>query len=154
MLIQENEAAQAFWQRYLETLPADSPVHQERFLADQFGDSPELAEELLALVLAGTKTATCSCLWEWEAEGEPLPEPGIKTVVLDGAGKPACIIETTEVMVRRFDEVDAQFAHDEGEDDLSLTRWREGHSATSREFCRRSAGSLRKTFLWFVNAFA
>ena len=27
-----------------------------------FGDSPELADELLALVLAGRKTATCAAL--------------------------------------------------------------------------------------------
>jgi uncharacterized protein YhfF len=36
----------------------------ERFA---FGDSPQMADALLALVLAGTKTATCSALAAYEA---------------------------------------------------------------------------------------
>ena len=58
-----------------------------------------------------------------------MPEVGRRDVVLDGAGKPAAVIETTEVTVRRFDEVDEDFARDEGEGDLSLEYWREGHEA-------------------------
>ena len=54
-----------------------------------FGDTPEMADELLALVLAGKKTATCSALWEYEADGEPLSQVGERTVVLDGRAKPA-----------------------------------------------------------------
>jgi uncharacterized protein YhfF len=87
-----------------------------------FGDSPELADELLALVLQGTKTATCS------TEDEPnLSSPGERWIVLDGRGKPRCVIESTEIAYRRFDEVDAVFAHEEGEGDRSLAYWREAH---------------------------
>ncbi len=93
-----------------------------------FGDSPEMADELLALVLAGAKTATCSALSEYEAKGEPIDlTPGSRSVVLDGRGRPACVIETCEVTVRRFDEVDAAFAWDEGEGDRSLACWRSEH---------------------------
>jgi uncharacterized protein YhfF len=53
-----------------------------------------MADELGALISAGTKTATCSALWEYEAEGESLPETGLKTIVLDGNGDPMCIVET------------------------------------------------------------
>ena len=94
---------------------------------DQFGDNPALANELGALVLAGTKTATCSALWEWEAEGSDLPQVGTKTVVLNGAEQPICIIETTEITVQPFNQVDAQFAYDEGEDDRTLESWRREH---------------------------
>ena len=94
-----------------------------------FGDTPALKDELLALVLSGKKTATCGALRDVTEAGEPMPEVGRRDVVLDGAGKPAAVIETTEVSIRRFNEVDEDFARDEGEGDLSLAYWREGHEA-------------------------
>jgi len=122
-----KDPIEAFWQEYLDTLPLDSPVRSEEYAVEGFGDSPEMADELGALVAGGTKTATCSTLWEWESEGEPLPEPGAKCVVLDGRGEPLCIVETTEVEIRPYNEVDARFAHDEGEGDRSLQYWRDAH---------------------------
>jgi uncharacterized protein YhfF len=87
-----------------------------------FGDGPELADALLELVLAGTKTATCS------TEDEPnTSTPGERWIVRDGRGEPRCVIESTEVTYRRFGEVDAAFAHDEGEGDRSLAYWRQAH---------------------------
>jgi uncharacterized protein YhfF len=94
-----------------------------------FGDTSTLKDELLALVLAGKKTATCGALQDVKDAQEPMPEVGRRDVVLDGAGQPAAVIETTEVRVRRFDEVDEEFARDEGEGDLSLEYWREAHEA-------------------------
>ena len=82
----------------------------------RFGDSPELADELLALVLSGRKTATCGALRDYGG-AEPMPEVGRRDVVLDGSGRRAAVIETVEAIVRRFDEVDADFARDEGEGD-------------------------------------
>ena len=118
---------EAYWKGYLDTLPAGSPVHGEEYVAEGWGDSPRLADELGALIAHGTKTATCSALWEYEAEREPLPEVGVKTIVLDGNDDPLCIVETTEVEVRPYDKVDAQFAYEEGEGDRSLEYWREAH---------------------------
>jgi uncharacterized protein YhfF len=87
-----------------------------------FGDGPALADELLALVIAGLKTATCS------TEDEPnTSAPGERWVVLDGRGEPRCVIETTEITYRRFNEVDAAFAYEEGEGDRSLAYWRSAH---------------------------
>jgi uncharacterized protein YhfF len=87
-----------------------------------FGDSPRLADELIELVLKGVKTATCS------TEDEPnTSTPGEHWIVLDGRGTPRCVIETTEVTYRRFGEVDAAFAHEEGEGDRSLAYWRDAH---------------------------
>ncbi len=118
---------EAYWRSYLETLPVDSPVRDEQYVAEGWGDSPQLADELGALIAAGTKTATCSALWEYEAEGSHLPETGSKTIVLDGNGDPLCIVEITEVEVQPYDEVDARFAYEEGEGDRSLEYWREAH---------------------------
>jgi uncharacterized protein YhfF len=87
-----------------------------------FGDSPALADELLELVLSGTKVATCS------TEDEPnISKPGERWIVLDGRGNPRCVIESTEVSFRRYGEVDAAFAYDEGEGDRSLAYWRSAH---------------------------
>jgi uncharacterized protein YhfF len=89
-----------------------------------FGDSPELANELLALVIAGRKRATC-----WPvSEGDKGVEVGKRWVVNDGQGRARAIIETVEVTRRRFDDVDAAFAHDEGEGDRTLAWWRNAHT--------------------------
>ena len=63
-----------------------------------FGDSPELADELLALVLAGKKTATC---WA-AAEGDKGVEVGKRWIVKDGQGRARAILETVELTRRRF----------------------------------------------------
>jgi uncharacterized protein YhfF len=87
-----------------------------------FGDSPDLADELLELVLKGVKTATCS------TEDEPnLSKPGECWIVLDGRGDPLCVIESTEITFRPFNGVGAAFAFEEGEGDRSLAYWRSAH---------------------------
>jgi uncharacterized protein YhfF len=121
-----KQQVEQYWQAYL-TTRSDDAVVDETYVVDQFGDHPRLADELAQLVLAGIKTATCSALCEWEAEGSALPEVGLKTIVLDGNNQPLCIIETTEVTIQAFSEVDAQFAYEEGEDDRSLESWRREH---------------------------
>jgi uncharacterized protein YhfF len=90
-----------------------------------FGDGPTLADELLALVLSGAKRATCDSLAARQAD--IMPTVGEVSVILDGAGRPACAIETTDVEVMRFGEVSAAFAAEEGEGDLSLDYWRAAH---------------------------
>ena len=87
-----------------------------------FGDGPELADELLDLVVRGIKTATCS------TDDEPnTSTPGEHWIVLNSRGEPACVIESTEVTYRRFGDVDAAFAFEEGEGDRSLAYWRSAH---------------------------
>jgi uncharacterized protein YhfF len=107
-----------------------------------FGDSPGLADELLGLVLAGTKTATASALWEFEVAEEPLPRRGDLSIVLDGEGVPRALIRTDAVETVPFDEVTAEHARLEGEDDLSLAAWREGHET----YWRRTLEAAGRTF--------
>ncbi|MBA4491372.1 ASCH domain-containing protein [Paracoccus sp. S1E-3] len=90
----------------------------------KFGDSRALNERLLALVRTGAKTATCGALRDFGAD-EPLPEVGRRDVALDWDGRPALLIETTEVTIRRFREVSEDFALAEGEGDFE--DWKRGH---------------------------
>ena len=93
----------------------------------EFGDSPGLADELVGLILSGRKTATCCTMVELEKDGLSVPEAGEQKLVLNGAKEAVCIIELTEVEIKRFNEVDASFAYDEGEDDRSYESWRREH---------------------------
>jgi uncharacterized protein YhfF len=101
-----------------------------------FGDSSAMADELLALVIAGTKTATCGALRDFPDGSADMPVVGRLDVVLDGKGRRAAVIETLEVTIRRFDEVDEAFAHDEGEGFRTLADWRNGH----QEYFERNGG--------------
>ena len=122
-----QETIEAYWQEFLSSLPNDSPYRTRTYVAEGWGDSPALADELGASIVQGTKTATCSALWEWEAEGNPFPKTGYLTIALDGRGEPFCIVETIEISIHKYNEVDADFAREEGEGDLALSYWRAAH---------------------------
>jgi len=92
-----------------------------------FGDNPELADELLELVLTGKKTGTSTLAIELERQGEKMPRVGDCNVILGGKGKPTAIIRTTSVEIKPFSEVEEAFAHSEGEDDRTLESWRREH---------------------------
>lgn len=115
----------------------------EQLKSFSFGDSPALADKLAALVVAGIKTATCC-----PVSGGIDTEVGQQWVVRDGSGRPVAVIETTELTQRRFDEVDAQFAYDEGEGDRSLQYWRDAHR---RYFMRR--GEFAEDMLLYCERF-
>lgn len=101
-----------------------------------FGDTPEMADELLALVLKGKKTATCGALRDYAPGGEQMPKVGDRAILLDGKGRQRALIETVEVAITRFSDVEADFAFDEGEGDRSLDFWRDVH----RAFFERNGG--------------
>ena len=65
-----------------------------------------LRDQLVAAVLAGTKTTTSGLVADYEHEGSPLPPPGLRQAVIDSAGNRVAVIETTAVRVIRLGEVD------------------------------------------------
>ena len=119
----DSSSLQRFWDSYLATLPER---HLHRFLplplAWSFGDSPEMADELGALAMQGQKTATCS-----RYVGGNILEYGTVTILLNGQGQPWGVVESTEITVKRYCDVTAEWAAAEGEGDLSLAFWREAH---------------------------
>nr|WP_148251165.1 ASCH domain-containing protein [Raoultella terrigena] len=93
-----------------------------------FGDSPALADELVALVIAGKKRGTCGSLASYRQENPPVT-PGSFHIVLNGVGEPACVIRTLALRIIRFNEMTADLAALEGEGDLSLGYWQQAHRA-------------------------
>ncbi|HKX66290.1 MAG TPA: ASCH domain-containing protein [Intrasporangium sp.] len=118
----------------------ERPLASLRPPAWAFGATPEQADELLALVLSGSKTATSGALWDYEADGEALPTPGALGIVTDGRGVPHALIVTTQVEVVPFDEVSAEHAYLEGEGDRSLATWRDVHERFFTEHAVHSRG--------------
>lgn len=134
----KQRAVKAFWQAYRDSLP-EGVQPPSSYDVWSFGDTREMANELGELVKVGIKTATCSLMWEYEAEGdEDLPKVGDVSVITDGEGTPLCIIETIEVEIRPYSQVDESFAYDEGEGDRSLSYWRRAHW----EFLSRACASI------------
>ena len=102
-----------------------------------FGDSEQMADDLLDCVRHGRKRATAGLVAEYEAENEPLPQVGDRWGVLDGRGSARVVIETTDVRVGVVVSVDAAFAWDEGENDRTRDGWLDAH----RRFFRRQGAA-------------
>ena len=100
------------------------------------GDSPEVADALLALILAGPKRATACLMRDVETGGKMMARVGGHVVVLDGQDRPRAIWRTWTVEVKPLDEVDAAFAWDEGEEERTREDWLTMHV---RYFQRRAA---------------
>ena len=118
--------AEAMWAAYAAARPAVVSACPEH-VVDRFGDSAELADELLGLVLAGPKRATAELVAEFAARGEPLPRVGSHWIACDGSGAPRVVLRSTELRIATIADVDEAFARDEGEDDRTLASWTREH---------------------------
>lgn len=125
----------AFWGRFVLAAGIDPKTPPPS--AWCFGDTVELADKLIELVLHGPKRATAGALAEYEAGGAPVPEVGDLSIATDGAMRPRAVLESTEVRVGPLSSVDDQFAWDEGEGDRSRAWWLDAHTRyLSRAFAR------------------
>ncbi|NRG39483.1 ASCH domain-containing protein [Rathayibacter sp. VKM Ac-2804] len=127
----DRAAAEELWAAYRAQAPG---VPAELPLVESFGDSVEQADELLALVRRGVKTATASLIGD-----EPVPEVGDHWIACDGAGVARVVLRTLEIRLGALDSVDDAFAWDEGEKDRSRASWLAGHR---RYFERVSPGGV------------
>ena len=116
----------AYWQNFLQRHgrnPDERCAGEMSFEAEGF-----FGDELLALVLAGKKTAFFSSYAAYIIDNEELPASGETYVVLDRSGSPRCIIELTSVKIVPFCEVTREMVNAEGEDE-SIESWREKEKA-------------------------
>jgi uncharacterized protein YhfF len=93
----------------------------------EFAFPGPLRDQLVAAIVTGGKTTTTGLVADYETENEPLPRPGLRQVVVDSAGNPVAVIETTAVRVMRLGDVDLAHALGEGEGYTSVPEWRAGH---------------------------
>ena len=113
----------AMWDAYLAAHPSLTGDYE----VVAFGDNPEMATRLAALVTHGPKRATAGNLRAFEEGGEPMPRVGDHVLLVDGTGEPVAIWRTTDVEVKPLDQVTDRFAWDEGEDDRTRASWLAGH---------------------------
>ena len=114
------------------TAPADVPI------SFHFCDNQADADLCAELVATERKRATATSLAELQLAGERIPRPGDYGIVTNWAGEAKAAIRTTSVEIRRFCDVDAAFARDEGEGDLTLEWWRMAHDAYYRRVLANS----------------
>lgn len=112
-------------------------INNTYFESFAFGDNPEMADELLALVLSGKKTATVSVV----LENEQAPNVGDLSLVLDGHGDPACVIKTVYLETVKFCDLTWDMVKLEGEDE-TFEQWKAGN----RRYWTRDAAKRSYTF--------
>jgi uncharacterized protein YhfF len=93
----------------------------------EFAFPGPLRDRLVAAIASGAKTSTSSLLAQYAADGEELPVVGSRGTVVDSAGQPVLVIETTAVEIRRLADVPLAHAVDEGEGFTTVAEWRAGH---------------------------
>jgi uncharacterized protein YhfF len=126
MTIRITKELQDYWNQFC--LREDyEELKNFNFEAWSFGNTKEMATELGALVVEGKKRATCSLLRAYKGEEDQIPQVGIYSLLVDGDEKPLCIIFLKETFIKKFNEVDAEFAYAEGEGDRSYAHWRRVH---------------------------
>lgn len=125
-------AEAAFWDHQCTATGYDGPP----FDIAMFG-TPDMADELLALILAGRKRAT-AMLHRWVETGEAsLPVPGKRSLVLDALHQPRAVIETLRVRIAPMRAVTAHHAFAEGEGNRTVSDWLRVHRAFFRAEARR-----------------
>jgi uncharacterized protein YhfF len=122
-----DSKSKIYLENYLSSLPAGDSHHNASADSYYFCSDEESANHLASLVIKGEKRATASLLWSYEADSEPMPEVGQLSVITNWDGEPQCIVEVTDVEIKPYNEVTAEFAYREGEGDKSLEYWRRVH---------------------------
>ncbi|KAF1296804.1 RNA-binding protein [Enterococcus sp. JM4C] len=124
----KNLTSQMYWANF-----AQENKLSDSYQAWSFGNTAEMADELVELVLRGEKTATTSAYPSYQVEGEEIPKVGEYSVVLDGAGQPKAIIRTTKIELIPYNQISEEYAFLEGEGDKSLAYWQAAHETFFRE---------------------
>ena len=122
--VEKSAAVERYWDEFCAATRLDPATPYQAWY---FGDTPVLAHELVELVLHGPKRATAG-LSEFNDQMPAVkPCAGGYSVLTEFDGTPRAVVRTTVLERRRFADVDAAFAWDEGEGDRTLADWKAGH---------------------------
>jgi len=123
----EHLSVMAMWKEYLATIGEKEEDTLKSYTSWHFCDNEEDANDLVELVLIGTKRATASLYLSYEYEKEDLPKVGNHSIITDWSKTARCILETVKIDIVPYQEVTEKFAATEGEGDKSLEYWRRAH---------------------------
>ena len=99
------------------------PGEEARYFSPMsVGSAPECADEGAVLILNGVKTLTSSAFWNYP-DGK-IPFVGALSVLVDGAGRPRGIVETTRVQIMPFQAITEDMAQDYGEGERTADWWK------------------------------
>ncbi|WP_207694784.1 hypothetical protein DOK67_0000711 [Enterococcus sp. DIV0212c] len=120
-----NQSAIDLWSQFKN----EYSITHDHYEVWAFGNSPKMADELLAHVLKREKTGTSSLhlLYKLGLEDEQIPEVGSYSVLLDGADQAQAIICTKVVDILPYSQISDVHAYLEGEGDRTLSYWRRVH---------------------------
>jgi uncharacterized protein YhfF len=93
-----------------------------------FAEPGALRDRLVELVLGGRKRATAALLAEWEAAGDAL-EVGRRWAIVDSANRRVAVVQTTNLRIGTFDDVEWDWIVDAGEGEQSVEEWQENYLA-------------------------
>ena len=147
--IKFQNAINDFWKKFQDA--TNDPGEWTKMYV--FGNSPQMSEDLLVLILAGKKTATADMLDFYKANDEALPKPGDLNLIMNSKAEPSAVIRTTSLEQKKFSEVDANFAIEEGEGDLSLEYWRKVHKTYFENWFQANQGEFSEDLMIICERF-
>jgi uncharacterized protein YhfF len=134
---------EGYWDRYAaETAAYWERVRKEKAIAQAkphifpWAPVPVFADLMLFLILHGGKRSTAHLMLQHEIEGTKPHAVGEHSVVLDGFGRPGCVIRTASVEIKPFKAVDAAFCRAESEGGGDVLYWKQGHWAYFESYCK------------------
>ena len=114
--------------------------------------APEHADEGVTLILSGVKTLTSSAFWNYP-DGI-IPFVGALSVLVDGAGRPRGLVETTRVEIMPFEAISESMAQAYGEGERTADWWRREMGAFYRASAARHGAAFTDDTLliweWFA----
>ena len=128
MSIEITDDIKSFWENFINKNPELEYLRNNKIDAWSFGNTPEMADDLVRLVLEGKKIATCSLLRAYQGHENEIPRVGVYSLICDGQNNPKCIVFYTDTFICKFNEVGDKHAREEGEGDQTLEYWKRVHT--------------------------
>ncbi|HEX4353131.1 MAG TPA: ASCH domain-containing protein [Polyangiales bacterium] len=149
--VPKDARVQAFWRAFCRSAELSNDTDYQAW---HFGDTRELADALIDLVVHGQKRATAALGYLYDRN--PSLEPVLYgySVLTEFEGAPRAVIQTIHIERRAFRDVDAAFARIEGEGDGSLRYWREAHWDYFGRECRTLGLTPSEDMLVVLERFA
>lgn len=94
----------------------------------RLGDTPEMTDTLIALILSGEKTITATSPWLYGNDPAQKPIANGYSLLLDANGVGRAVLRTTEVKTVPFDKVTDKDSQFEGKSVRTLAAWRSVHT--------------------------